>query len=122
MAVVKIQVNADLKKIRQTLAWQSVIVRQSLGNNKYVIYKNTNTMNDPKIPLSIVAQRLEKAIHADVGMRGLYILLYGWQQQRIRRGFKSNIRFGNRKIECGEPYIFLSELFAFSRYAGYDLT
>lgn len=72
-----------------------------------------------KIPLTTIAARLERAIHADVGMKGLRILLYGW---KMKYRLVDDYTFYNRSAENGEPYLTMGELMSFSRYAGYDLT
>ena len=72
-----------------------------------------------KIPLTTVAARLERAIHADVGLQGLRILLYGW---KMRYHLIEDYTFYNRSAENGEPYLTMGELMSFSRYVGYDLT
>ena len=72
-----------------------------------------------KIPLTTVAARLERAIHADVGLQGLRILLYGW---KTKYQLIDDYTFYNRSAENGEPYLTMGELMSFSRYAGYDLT
>ena len=81
-------------------------------------------MNEEKIPFTTIAARLEQAIHADVGLHGLHVLLCGWQRRRMKRGF-GRINFTQRAKddkELHEPYLFRSELIAFGKYAGYDLT
>ena len=72
-----------------------------------------------KIPLTTVCSRLERAIHADVGMRGLNILLYGFGQ---KYGLKLNALFYQREKREGAAYLTLRELQIFSNYAGYDLS
>ena len=72
-----------------------------------------------KIPLTTIAARLERAIHADVGMKGLRILLYGW---KMKYRLIDDYTFHNRSDENGEPYLTMGELMSFSRYAGYDLS
>jgi hypothetical protein len=72
------------------------------------------------IPLTTVCARLERAIHADVGMKGLKILLYGW---RMKQGMISKHTFSYRADNNnGVPYLTTYELHYFSRYCGYDLT
>ncbi len=73
------------------------------------------------IPLTTLAERLEKAIHCDVGMQGLRILLYGWMQKRARHGLRT-INFAARGSYSGETYLTPNEGYEFSNYAGYDLT
>ena len=72
-----------------------------------------------KIPLTTIAARLERAIHADVGMKGLRILLYGW---KMKEHIICDSTFKNRNFYEGFPYLTDPELFYFSKYCGYDLT
>lgn len=74
-----------------------------------------------KIPLTTICARLERAIHCDVGMKGLKILLDGWGLKRAKLGLV-RINFYNRKKQFGQEYLSLMELYDFSLYAGYDLT
>lgn len=76
-------------------------------------------MRKDAITLSTLCARLERAIHADVGLKGLKILLYGW---RVKYGLIEEYTFYNRKVEDGEPWLSFAETLHFSRYAGYDLT
>ena len=76
-------------------------------------------MKKDAILLTTLAARLGKAIHADVGMKGLRILLYGW---KTKYRLVDDYTFYNRSVENGEPYLTMGELMSFSRYAGYDLT
>ena len=70
-------------------------------------------------PLTTLCARLERAIHADVGMKGLNILLYGWKMKsHIIKEHTMHIR----RQETGEPYLTWLETQAFSYYCGYDLT
>ena len=71
------------------------------------------------ILLTTLAARLERAIHADVGMRGLKILIYGWKR---RHHVIDDFTFYNRSKEDGEAYLTLGETMSLSNYAGYDLT
>ena len=70
------------------------------------------------ITLTTLAARLERAIHADVGMQGLNILLYGWMQ----KGGVSRTTLFMRKKSAGEEYLTPEEVRNFSSYAGYDLS
>ena len=63
--------------------------------------------------------RLERAIHADVGLRGLNTLLYGWIT-KYRRCNRAQLCM--RAKEDGEGWLTLGEAKHFSNYAGYDLT
>lgn len=63
--------------------------------------------------------RLERAIHADVGERGLNILLYGWI---CKYGKVSRPVLNLRKHRGGEYWLTAGETEHFSNYAGYDLT
>jgi hypothetical protein len=71
------------------------------------------------ILLTTLAARLERAIHADVGMRGLKILIYGWKR---KHHLIDDFTFYNRSKEDGEAYLTLGETMSLSNYAGYDLT
>lgn len=74
--------------------------------------------DDNKIPLTTICARLERAIHCDVGMKGLDILIYGWRHKFKIRDSKLRMR----KINDGETWLSYLELTSFSKYAGYDLT
>lgn len=76
-------------------------------------------MNKDKIPFTTIASRLERVLHADVGMNGLEILLYGW---RKKRGIHPCVMASRAKLNDGQPYLTQAELLSFSFYAGYDLT
>lgn len=76
-------------------------------------------MNKDCIPLTTLAARLERAIHCDVGMKGLQTLLYGW---RVKYGIIDGYTMTSRRSQAGEPYLTHSEANLFSHYAGYDLT
>ena len=76
-------------------------------------------MDDKKIPLTTICGRLERAIHADVGMRGLNILLYGYGR---RYGINLNALFYQREKREGYAYLTPRELQIFSNYAGYNLS
>ena len=71
------------------------------------------------ILLTTLAARLERAIHADVGMKGLKILIYGWKK---RYNLIDDYTFYNRAKEDGEAWLSLGETMSLSQYAGYDLT
>lgn len=76
-------------------------------------------MKKDAITLTTLAARLERAIHADVGMKGLKTLLYGW---RLNNGVIERHTLYVRKQNDGEPWLTLKEAQSFSKYAGYDLT
>ncbi len=76
-------------------------------------------MRKDAITLTTLAARLERAIHADVGMKGLHTLLYGW---RVKYGVIDGYTMTSRRTQAGEAYLTLSEARLFSHYAGYDLT
>jgi hypothetical protein len=76
-------------------------------------------MKKNAILLTTLAARLERAIHCDVGMQGLKILLYGW---RMKYHLIEDHTFYDRKKEDGEAWLSLGEARSFSQYAGYDLT
>ena len=65
-----------------------------------------------------LAANLEKAIHCDVGMHGLRILLYGWMK---KTQLVDNKILNDRKQMRGEQYLTAHEALSFSKYAGYDL-
>ena len=68
-----------------------------------------------KISKKQLAANLESAILADVGMKGLLVLLYGWLHFR---------KYGKKYCHalCARNYLFVTEVQDFSDYAGYDLT
>lgn len=72
-----------------------------------------------KIPLTTICARLERAIHADVGMKGLDILIYGF---RVKHGMLDAHAMNMRKRQTGYEYMTPLELYRFSLYAGYDLS
>ncbi len=76
-------------------------------------------MKENAITLATLAARLERAIHADVGMQGLKILLYGW---RVKYGMIDLFTMTSRRKQAGEPYLTYPEAIHFSQYCGYDLT
>ena len=76
-------------------------------------------MKKDAITLTTLAARLEKAIHADVGLQGLRILLYGW---RMKYHLIEDHTMHSRRKEDGEAWLSLGETMSLSRYAGYDLT
>jgi len=77
-------------------------------------------MNKNAILLTTLCTRLERAIHADVGMEGLNILLSGWitKYGRVTRDALRQRKHDNN----GEAYLELLEAQHFSDYCGYDLT
>jgi len=76
-------------------------------------------MKKNAITLTTLAARLERAIHCDVGMQGLRILLYGW---RMKHHLIEDHTMHCRRQEDGEPWLTIGEARSFSLYAGYDLT
>ena len=76
-------------------------------------------MRHNKIPLTTLCARLERAIHADVGMQGFNTLLYGWKRKYRR---VNNAQLQMRRNKSGFQYLTLSEAQSLSAYAGYDLT
>jgi len=76
-------------------------------------------MKENAITFTTLCARLEKAIHADVGMHGLDILITGWIRKR-NTVTRETLR--QRKKADGEPWLSYYEALSFSRYAGYDLT
>jgi hypothetical protein len=76
-------------------------------------------MRKNAITLTTLAARLERAIHADVGMKGLNTLLYGWAR---KKNWNINALFWTREKRDGEPWLSLEETKSLSEYAGYDLS
>ena len=76
-------------------------------------------MKRDAITLTTLCARLERAIHADVGMRGLNTLLYGWAR---KKNWNINALFWTREKRDGEPWLSLEETKSLSEYAGYDLS
>ena len=76
-------------------------------------------MKKNAITFETLCSRLERAIHADVGMNGLEILIYGWI---AKYGHVSRTILYQRSIRDGCEWLSLPEAQSFSRYAGYDLT
>ena len=62
-----------------------------------------------------LAERLEQAIGAKVGIEGLNTLLYGWKKFR---------HYGARYLDAlkHREWFYITEAADFSEYAGYDLT
>ena len=75
-------------------------------------------MRKDAITLTTLAARLEKALHCDVGLEGLDILLHGW----IAKGHLSRDTLRVRKQRDGEAWLAPYEAASFSDYAGYNLT
>lgn len=76
-------------------------------------------MNDEtKIPLAVIAQRLNDVLNTNVGLHGLNTLLFGW----IRKGYLSSATLRVRNRRDGYRWLSVRELKSFSSYAGYDLT
>ena len=71
------------------------------------------------ITFAQLTARLERAIHCDVGLKGLNILLYGWI---TKHGRCSRPQLCMRKKADGEFWLSRSEAEHFSQYCGYDLT
>ena len=76
-------------------------------------------MNKKKYSMSQLAANLEKAIHCDVGVYGLKILLYGW---RRKCAALNNAVLSERKRKHGFQFLYEDEVKRFSNYVGYDLT
>lgn len=68
-----------------------------------------------KISKEELARNLERAIHADVGMEGLNILLSGWKTFR---------HFGEKYRHAlnARDFLYITEVLDFSDYAGYNLS
>ena len=76
-------------------------------------------MKKSSITLTTLCARLERAIHADVGMQGLKILLYGW---KMKYHILDSHTMTSRRTQAGEAFLTYPEAVHFSRYCGYDLT
>ena len=76
-------------------------------------------MRKNAITLTTLAARLERAIHCDVGMKGLNTLIYGWAR---KKNWNINALFWTREKRDGEPWLSLEETNSLSEYAGYDLS
>ena len=76
-------------------------------------------MKKDAVTLVQLTARLERAIHADVGLKGLDILLYGWAR---KKNWNINALFWTREKRDGEPWLSLEETKSLSEYAGYDLS
>ena len=76
-------------------------------------------MNEENVLLTTLCARLERTIHAAVGMKGLNILMYGWSK---KKNFNLNALLWIREKRKGEPFLTLNEVKELSEYAGYDLT
>ena len=76
-------------------------------------------MKKDAITFAQLTARLERAIHCDVGLKGLNILLYGWI---TKHGRCSRPQLCMRKKADGEFWLSRSEAEHFSQYCGYDLT
>ena len=76
-------------------------------------------MKKNAVTFSQLTARLEKAIHADVGLHGLNILLYGWI---AKHKLVSRASLCMREKADGQMWLTLPEARSFSLYAGYDLT
>ena len=69
----------------------------------------------PRITKAELAERLDAAIGAEVGMDGLDILLYGWKKFR---------KYGRRYLDAlkHRNWLYIVEVQDLSEYAGVDLT
>ena len=63
-------------------------------------------MKKNAVTFAQLTTRLERAIHADVGLKGLQILLYGWI---TKHGRCSRAQFAMRKKADGEYWLSPSE-------------
>ena len=78
-------------------------------------------MKENAVTLAQLTARLERTINADVGLKGLNILIYGWMNFRIRHG-RGMIRLRSRAYyNEGEAWLTDAEVAEFSEYAGYNL-
>ena len=76
-------------------------------------------MRKDAITFEQLTARLEKAIHCDVGLKGLNTLIYGWI---TKHGRCSRAQLCMRNNEDGHFWLDLHEAEHFSQYVGYDLT
>ena len=76
-------------------------------------------MNKRKYSMSQLAANLEKAIHCEVGVYGLNILLYGWRRKHTAITYAV---LSDRKKKHGFQFLYEDEVKTFSKYVGYDLT
>ena len=76
-------------------------------------------MKEGAILLTTICARLERAIHAAVGMKGLETMMYGWAK---KKNFNLNALLWMREKRNGEPFLTPNELKELSEYVGYDLT
>ena len=76
-------------------------------------------MNKKKYSMAQLAANLEKAIHCEVGVYGLNILLYGWRRKYTALTYAV---LADRKKKHGFQFLYEDEVKIFSRYVGYDLT
>ena len=76
-------------------------------------------MKKKKYSMAQLAANLEKAIHCDVGIYGLNILLYGWRRKYTAL---TNAALSERKKKYGFQFLYEDEVKRFSKYVGYDLT
>ena len=76
-------------------------------------------MKKGAVTFAQLTARLERAIRANVGLKGLNILLYGWI---VKHGRCSRAQFTMRRKADGEDWLSPSEAEHFSKYVGYDLT
>ena len=69
----------------------------------------------PQISKEELVLRLERAIEAEVGLKGLNTLLYGWKKFR---------HYGTRYLDAlkHREWLYIVEVADLSDYAGYDLT
>ena len=76
-------------------------------------------MRKDAITFEQLTARLERAIHCDVGLKGLNTLIYGWI---TKHGRCSRAQLCMRNNEDGQFWLDLPEAEHFSQYVGYDLT
>lgn len=76
-------------------------------------------MNKKKYSMAQLAASLEKAIHCEVGVYGLNILLYGWRRKHTALTYAV---LADRKKKHGFQFLYEDEVKIFSKYVGYDLT
>ena len=76
-------------------------------------------MKKKKYSMAQLAANLEKAIHCEVGVYGLNILLYGWRRKHTAVTYAV---LSDRKKKHGFQFLYEDEVKIFSKYVGYDLT
>ena len=76
---------------------------------------------EKKLALSVLLERLSKAMVYPLGMNHLAVLLHGWMKRRPDEA-PTVATMRVRKQRDGFAWLTPKETADFSRYAGYDLT